>query len=404
MTPLLLMAFLDALAMGLTFTILPPLLLKTGNGAFLSDSIPLDFRGVLLGAFITCFTIGQFVCSPVLGYVSAFKGHKSTLRFLFFLSILSYSLGMASLRLKSLPLLFISKFIVGISTSGRPLFQAALTEQITSEKKAKLYGWLGASGGLGFIIGSFMTQLGIQSSPILVRYFSFFTLATIFSFANWILVSYSLKNVPFTLASTSWSLQKGFSELKHLIKSPALSPIFVTILFYFFAWELFYTFVPLYLMKYLEVKAEQTTSFYTVVNFWSFIGNGVIEHWFSNYSNYKVLKWITPLWSGLLFLLGWFQRPLTLWVIIALVSTLGAVLNCTLSALLADQVQTRQQGEALGISQALQCIARLLPSLFLASFLIHRPSLPLLGSALAFLLVAFFSQRKAASYQKLQHL
>lgn len=110
---------------------------------------------------------------------------------------------------------------------------------------------------------------------------------------------------------------------------------------------------------------------------------------------------LTPLWSIVLFSIGLIKNRVFFWIDIGLTSSLGAVLNCTLSAFLADQVESRQEVDALGISQALQCIARLLPSLALATFLIHYPSIPLQGGALAFFLMAYLGW-KATLYHPIK--
>lgn len=397
----LLVIFLDSMAIGLTFTIVPPLLLKTDPHAFLPDHIPLVTRGFLLGVIIILFTAGQFLCSPLLGYLSAVKGHKNTLLILLFLSVIAYLIGTASLWIKSVLLLFVFKFIVGISTSGRPVFQTALTQQMPEGKKALLYGWLGASGGLGFIAGSFLTQLGIETFPMIPRYMTFFVIATALSLMNCVLISRTLQHLPILAPQERWSLQKGFIELKGLIRQPALKPVFLLFLFYFIAWELFYTFIPIFLMKHLDLSTEQTTVFYTASNFWNLIGNGVLEHWTSRFSNRKVLMIFAPIWSLTLFIVGFIKTPSLFWIDIALISSLGAVLNCTLSAFLADQVETRHEGDALGLSQALQCIARLLPSFALATVLIHYPSIPLQASALAFLVIAYLGW-KATTYHPIK--
>ncbi len=385
MAPLLLAIFLDAVAIGLTFAVIPPMILQTGEYAFLSDTVPLSVRGIWLSLIIICYTVGQFFCSPILGYISHKKGQKNTILSLLFLSIIAYAIGTLSVLGRSISLLFLYKIIVGVSTSGKPIFQTYLTQTAAEDRKAQLYGWVNALSGLGFITGSFLTQIGVKTYSLLDRCVLFFSLGISISLINYFIILKKLPESPRLIVQEQGGLQKGFLELKNLLKHPSLQKLFIAVLFYFISWELFYTFIPLFLIQKLDMLAEETTHFYTMVHFWSFIGNSALEHWTGQYTNRKIVLYLIPVWCGLLFLEGFIAHSLTVWIGVALIASIGAVLNCSLSALLTDQVESHNHGSVLGIFQALQCIARLLPSLFLASFLINYPAFSFQWSAFAFL-------------------
>lgn len=273
---LIIVVFLDSMAIGLSFPTIPSMLLKTGPYAFLPDNIPLANRGLLMGLIIVAFTAGQLFSSPLLGYISATQGYKKIFSLIFSLSVTAYLIGVAALMAKSVLLLFIFKFIVGISTSGRPVFQTALSQKLPL-KKALLYGWLGASGGLGYIAGSFITQVGIETFPMIGRYTVFFFIAALLSLMNCLLIARALNHLPALSLQKPERFSKRLIELKRLMQKPALKPLFFLFLFYFIAWEIFYTFIPIFLIKHLLLLTEQTTVFYTAANFWNLIGYAVLE-------------------------------------------------------------------------------------------------------------------------------
>lgn len=149
-----LIVFIDLLGFGIVLPLLPYVAERYQANAF------------QIGLLTATYSFFQFIAAPILGRLSDRYGRKKILIISQFGSVIGYLLlGLAN----SLPLLFISRMIDGITGGNISIAQAYIADVTTSKDRAKGMGLIGAAFGLGFAIGpalgSLLYQIGGFSLP-----------------------------------------------------------------------------------------------------------------------------------------------------------------------------------------------------------------------------------------------
>jgi DHA1 family tetracycline resistance protein-like MFS transporter len=140
---------LDMLALGLIMPILPKLI-----ASFVDDDTARAAR--IFGLFGTVWALMQFVCSPVLGSLSDRFGRRPV--------VLVSNFGLAAdyvlmALAPSLPWLFVGRVISGITSASVSTAFAYISDVTPPERRAAVFGRLGAAFGAGFILGPAMGGL-----------------------------------------------------------------------------------------------------------------------------------------------------------------------------------------------------------------------------------------------------
>ena len=129
----------------------------------------LPFYGVHFGAspaavtlLMSCYSLAQFIMSPVLGRLSDRIGRRPVLMVSMACSCLAYLwLGFAS----ALWMLFAARLIAGAGAGNIAAAQAYVTDITGPEGRAKAMGMIGAAFGLGFTIGPWLGGVVAGSDP-----------------------------------------------------------------------------------------------------------------------------------------------------------------------------------------------------------------------------------------------
>jgi len=130
----------------------------------------------LLGASYSFF---QLLASPVLGFLSDRYGRKKIL----ILSQLGSAAGFLLLGFAhSLPLIFLSRVVDGITGGNISVAQAYIADITTKKNRAKGMGIIGAAFGLGFLfgpaIGGLLSQNGFAIPALIAVFVSLFSTLT----------------------------------------------------------------------------------------------------------------------------------------------------------------------------------------------------------------------------------
>jgi DHA1 family tetracycline resistance protein-like MFS transporter len=105
---------------------------------------------LVIGLLFASFSVSQLVASPVLGHWSDSWGRRPVL----ILSLLGTVVSFVMLAIAhSLLMLFAARIVDGLSGGNITTARAYIGDIATDENRAKYFGLLGASFGLGFVIG-----------------------------------------------------------------------------------------------------------------------------------------------------------------------------------------------------------------------------------------------------------
>ena len=375
---ILLTVFIDAVGVGLVYPIASPLLLEATPGAFLPPEATTSLRGLLLGMLMASFTIGQFVGSPIIGGLSDLKGRKRVVNATLLLAAVSYLLGGWSIGAKSVLGILAARFFAGIAAGNAAVMQASMADLSSVEEKAKRFGWLGASAGLGFIMGPYIG--GKLSDPLLgFDYATPFYASAVISLVNLGLAAWLFQETVPKAVAGSVNLWAGLTHLKKALQLRHLRALFSVMFMYFFGWELFIVFGPVYLMDRFQFTPSQIGTFYAYNGLWHALSNALIMRWTSRFSSVRVLQIAFPLWGVALFLLGFVHDASFFWLALAPIPGIGAIIFSTGSALVSNLSDVEVQGETLGIYQSVQAAALAFPPLCVGSLVTVYPYFPIMG-------------------------
>lgn len=165
-----LIVFIDLLGFGIILPLLPYIAEKYSAGPF------------QIGLLTATYSFFQLIAAPILGRLSDRYGRKKLLIISQFGSAVGYLiLGLSG----SLPILFLSRIIDGITGGNISIAQAYIADVTTKENRARGMGVIGAAFGLGFIfgpaIGGFLSKFSYSAPAYFATVVSLLTvLSTIF--------------------------------------------------------------------------------------------------------------------------------------------------------------------------------------------------------------------------------
>jgi predicted MFS family arabinose efflux permease len=144
-----LVAFINALST----TVLIPIIYLYGRQFGLTD-----FQTSLL---FSTYSVAQFFATPIIGKLADRVGRKPMLILSLAGTVVANLLaGTAAIA----PLLFLARFLDGITGGNNAVAQAIISDVTTPETRAKGFGIFGAAFGLGFIVGPAISLLAQQIS------------------------------------------------------------------------------------------------------------------------------------------------------------------------------------------------------------------------------------------------
>ena len=208
---------LDSMGIGIIMPVMPDLIREVGN-------VDLSDAALWGGTLTVVFAINQFLFSPLVGNLSDAYGRRPVLLIALFVMALDYVvMGVA----QSMWLLFIGRFIGGITAATQSTASAYMADISTSEDKAKNFGLLGAAFGVGFVLGPMLGGL-------LAEYGSrapFFAAAAI-AFANMLFGYFVLPETVTDKTSRpfEWRRANPFGAFQQMKKLPGLMPMLLVFL------------------------------------------------------------------------------------------------------------------------------------------------------------------------------
>ncbi len=141
---------------------------------------------LLIGILQAAYPMMQFVGTPILGGLSDRFGRKPILLFSQLGTLAGFILlGFAN----TLPLLFLSRIIDGLSGANLSTAQAAITDSTTDKTRTQGLGLIGAAFGVGFILGPIIAYFVLAASGgdyrAVALTAAFFSLASILMTTFW---------------------------------------------------------------------------------------------------------------------------------------------------------------------------------------------------------------------------
>ena len=342
-----------------------PLLFTDPSSSFyiLPASFSVNMGYVLLGLMVGLYPLGQFISTPILGELSDRYGRKKVMQISIIGTIITSVAFGLGITFASLPLLFISRLINGLTGGLISVAQAAIADESDREHKSQNFGAIGAALGVGLMLGPF---LGGFLSSDLVGFFSAttpFYFASLLSGLSLVMISKELRETsPMEEKRIDW--KKPFTQLKKGLELPGLRKLFATNFFYFSGFAFFTTFIPVYLVKGFGLSQLQIGNYYLYVGLLVIISQGyLVRKLYSKVTEEKAAPYVILLTGLFLFLQPLPSSFLIFLVVIALFAVNNSFANIALNTLVSNNSRDEDQGLALGTNQSVRSLANAIPSM-----------------------------------------
>lgn len=165
LTPILFLTFVNVIGFSILIPVLPDVVIRfTGESS-----------GLLYGLLLSSYSLSQFVAAPILGTFSDRYGRRPILLLSQFGTLISWMIFASAYFLPqdmawggvSVPLLVIaiSRILDGVTGGNVSVANAWVSDRTTREEKTKAFGFVGATFGVGFLVGPALGGLSV-STPI----------------------------------------------------------------------------------------------------------------------------------------------------------------------------------------------------------------------------------------------
>jgi MFS transporter, DHA1 family, tetracycline resistance protein len=389
----------DMIAFGIIAPVLPDLIRSMEGGDFARASD-------MIGYFGFAWATMQFIFSPILGAWSDRFGRRPVILISCFGLAFDYVIMALA---PNLGWLFLGRIISGITTSNIPTAYAYVTDVTPPERRAKVFGWISAVFGLGFIVGP---AIGGFLGNINLR-FPFWAAAAL-SLAN---ALYGFFILPESLpkerrAKSAWHMANPLGSLSLLRSTRELGGLSIVVTLYYLAHNSLPSMWALYTEYRYAWNRRDVGLSLAVVGISAAIVSGALVGPFVKRFGERI-----SVLSGLVFgTLGFLAFGLATrgWVLLATIPliALWGIAAPALQSLMSRQVDPSAQGKLQGAINSLRAITGMGgPILFTQIFALaispkfglHLPGAPYLLAALllfsSFLLADLVTRSGVAAAQ-----
>lgn len=352
--------FLDHMGLGLAIPIFT-LLFFDPEMTILPFETSTEIRGFWLGFLLALTPLTQFFCAPILGSLSDRKGRKVVLQIGMAIAFLGYAVNVLGIIFSNLPLLIISRILIGASDGTVPVAQAAIADISTEDNKARRFSLFNMCLGTGFAVGPFIGGFMADSANgSWCGYASPFMLAGLISFCNLLLVSMQFPAMPAsaTKEQKPYKIFDGLLNLKRAFYWLEFRHIFAASFTFGFGWSFFAEFMSVYLKEVLNFNIGELGYSYAYNSIWYALCTGLLT--LPILKRYRPEKIVSSalLFGGLFFPFflfvktGWdfaLFNPILMYALALIFPTMGAMVS--------NMAGNDRQGEVLGVYHSVFAMA-----------------------------------------------
>lgn len=309
-----------------------------------------------VGLLMAIYSLMQFVMAPVWGQLSDRVGRRPILLVSIAGSIVAYVIfGLA----QTVEVLFLSRFLAGITAANLAAAQAYLTDITPTEQRARAMGMIGAAFGVGFIVGPALGGVlaGWGGNPAIGAAGAL--LALVNFVGAFLYLGESLP--PELRRKTSGVYRLPLADAASALKIPGIAPLAAVLFFTVFAFStLESTFVLLAVRDYKLTVQGVGWVFALVGVMAAIVQGGLIGPLTRRFGERRLLLTGLVLQAPCFWLLPEMPTHTGLVIVLAVTSVGNALGNPTMTSLLSKFAPEDRRGEVFGVTQGLGSLARVL--------------------------------------------
>lgn len=390
-------AFLAIMGIGLIIPVIPFIVAKyvdphkTGDIAF--------YVGLLTSIYSFC----QFFAAPVLGAISDKYGRRPILLLCLFGSAIGYILfGIGG----SLTILFLSRIIDGVTGGDISTAMAYIADITKPQDRSKYFGIVGATIGLGFMLGPTIGGIVSHISLSAPLY-----LAAGLTMLN---VIYGYFFLPETLDKshrmTDFSIHhlNPFNQLHYIFKNKLFKSLMTTGFFYFFAFSQMIGITSVFFKDILHWSPGNIGFYFLILGLGDMFTQGYLSgKLLPKFGVIKLVLFgfiITAFAYTINAILPIFPFAFLSFIYIIIYSLGSGLFEPAFGGLVSGVASPQEQGRVQGASQSMQSITRIVGPIFAALLYQYNHSLSWISCAIFSIIGAYllFQHRHEIS-KHLQH-
>ncbi|HSG45325.1 MAG TPA: MFS transporter [Anaerolineales bacterium] len=270
--PILTIVFVDLLGLSIIIPLLPLYAARF-------SATPLT-----IGILQASYPMMQFIGAPILGRLSDRFGRKPVLVVSQIGTLAGFILlGFAN----TLPLLFISRIIDGLSGANIATAQAAIADSTNEKTRTQGLGLVGAAFGLGFVIGPVIAFIVLAATGQNYQAVAF--TAAGFSLASILLTSFWFHETRTSDSASANRKKFSLSALREALGRPAIGFLLVLMFFYQIAFGGYEQLFSLFTLTRLGMDARDTSGLFVLAGlFIIVVQGGFVGRW----SKQKGDRWL----------------------------------------------------------------------------------------------------------------
>ncbi len=335
--------FIDLLGFGLIIPILP------------TFSKELGASDLQIGLIAGVYSLMNFIFAPLWGTLSDRIGRRPVILFSICITGFAYLLFA---NINGLLILLLSRVLAGIGSANISAAQAYISDITTPENRAKNMGMIGAAFGLGFIfgppVGGFLkSTYGIG----MVGY-----VAAILCIINLVMAYFSL---PESIKEKNKSKKftfKPISELARELRKPIISELFTINFIFIAAFSMMQITAALLWREQYGLDEKQIGYMFMYIGILSaIIQGGLVGKLTKTFGEKKLLIYGNVLMMIGLALIPFAPKELFLvveLVALAIIALANGCLTPSITSLLSQTADKKEQGQVLGLNQSFGSLAR----------------------------------------------
>ncbi len=263
--PILVIVLVDLMGLSIIIPLLPLFAARFGASPF------------LIGILQASYPLSQFLGTPILGRLSDRFGRKPILLFSQLGTLAGFILlGFAN----SLPLLFVSRIIDGLSGANMSTAQAAIADSTNEKTRTQGLGLIGAAFGVGFILGPIIAYIVLAASggdyKAVALTAAFFSLTSILLTTFWFHETHT-SDKP---SATSYKSPFSFGAMWQALGRPAIGFLLLIMFFYQVAFGGYEQLFSLFTLTRLGMDATDTAGLFAIAGiFIVIVQGGLIGRW-----------------------------------------------------------------------------------------------------------------------------
>ena len=323
---------------------------------------------ILLGWLSAAYPLAQFFAAPILGQLSDRYGRKIVLTVSIIGTSFSYMLFAIGVATKNIPLMFASRIVDGITGGNISVAQAVISDISTPKNRAKNFGLVGASFGLGFIFGPYIG--GKLADPSVVSWFSastaFWFTAILSAINALIVIKFLPETIKVKTTTLSLHILQSFKNIIKAFTNSGLKDITPATFLFNAGFTFFTTFFAVFLAVRFGFTQGNTGDYFAYVGIWiAIVQGGLIGILSKRFKDFQILRY--SFFGAALTLLAYLLIPAGehrwLFVIPPILALFIGMSNAFLPSIVSRVTPKEIQGETLGINTSVSALAQAIPAI-----------------------------------------